>query len=533
MSLPEANTAWPPPELAAVTARVQESHVWWEGDPTKLSAFYGSEQGRTSPSGIKARTKAAVDAFWGRTPTPAGQAPKRYHAPIAGVIAKLSATELFNEAVKFLDAGKDKDVQAHIDRIFNIPRFHSSLLEAAESCSALSGNFQRVVWDTEIADHAWIDFVDADRAIPEFRWGRLVAVTFWSELAGGDDREVWRHLERHEPGHIVHAVYQGTASNLGKMMALTDHPATAGITVDGADEGRGSWVETGVKDLTAAYVPNVTPNPEWRHDPKLKNLGRADISTDLIPTYHELDRIYSSLVRDFRLGAGKVHASESVLTNLGMGQGLAFSEEQEIYSRVGSGGFTGDGDMKSIFEFFQPQIRVLEHDQGGQLLLREVLRKTGYSPVSLGLSDEVVQTATEAIGKKDLTVKTTGAKSRHWGSALAPLSTTTLRVDAHLFGHPAPTEELELEWPQFAREPDEAKARTVQAWEAAKAASTRTKVGYLHSDWDDKKVQEEADLIDKANTITVPDFSGGFGGDQPPLPDDGTTASDEAVDGGE
>ncbi len=530
MSLPASNTAWPPPELAAVTARVQESHVWWEGDPSKLSAFYGSEQGRTSPSGIKARTKAAVDAFWGRTPTPAGQTPKRYHAPIAGVIAKLSATELFNEAVKFLDAGKDKDVQAHIDRIFNIPRFHSALLEAGESCSALSGNFQRVVWDTEIADHAWIDFVDADRAVPEFRWGRLTAVTFWSELAGGDDREVWRHLERHEPGYIVHAVYKGTATSLGETMALTDHPATREIAVTGSDD-RGSWVETGVPELTAGYVPNVTPNPEWRHDPKLRNLGRADISTDLIPSFHELDRIYSGLMRDFRLGAGKVYASESVLTTGVFGKGSALSEDQEIFTRVG-GGIGGD-DPKPLFEFYQPDIRVLEHDQGGQLILREVLRKTGYSPVSLGLSDEVVQTATEAIGKKDLTVKTTGAKSRHWGSALAPLSTTCLRVDAHLFGHPAPTEELELEWPQFAREPDEAKARTVQAWEAARAASTRTKVGYLHPDWDDKKVQEEANLIDKANTLTVPDFSGGFGGDQPPLPDGDTTATDEVADGGE
>ncbi|MGW2095769.1 hypothetical protein [Promicromonospora sukumoe] len=534
MSLPASNTAWPPPELAAVTARTQESHVWWEGDPAKLAAFYGSEQGRTSPSGVKARARAAYDAFWGRTPTPAGQAPKRYHAPIAGVIAKLSTTELFSEQLKFLDATKDEAVQARADDIFNTPRFHSSLVEAGEACSALSGGFQRVVWDTEIADNAWIDFVDADRAIPEFRWGRLVAVTFWSELAGGDDREVWRHLERHESGYIVHAVYKGTASSLGRMMALADHSATADISIDGADEGRGAYVATGVKELTAAYVPNVTPNPEWRHDPKLRNLGRADLSTDIFPSFHQLDRIYSSLMRDFRIGAGKVHASESVLTNLGMGKGVSLDEEQEIYSRVGNGGFTANGDMQSIFEFFQPAIRVLEHDQGAALLLREVLRKVGYSPVSLGLSDEVAQTATEASGKKDLTVKTTKAKARHWGSALGPLATTCLRVDAIKFPGKgaAPSEELELEWPQFARESDLAKAQTVQAWSVANAASTKTKVAYLHEDWDDTRVQEEADLIDGANTIQAPDF--GFGGDQPPLPaEDSDTADGEAVDGGE
>ncbi|MBM4708151.1 hypothetical protein GS447_05135 [Rhodococcus hoagii] len=532
MSLPEANTAWPPPELAAVTARVAESHVWWEGDLDKLATFYGAE-GRTSPSGIKARTKAAYEAFHGRTPTATGRAPKRYHAPIPGVIAKLSTTELFSEQLKFLDAGKSKEVQARADLIFNTPRFHSSLVEAGESCSALSGSFQRIVWDPTIADNAWIDFVDADRAIPEFRWGRLVAVTFWSELAGGDGQEVWRHLERHEPGYIVHAVYKGTATSLGRMMALTDHPATRDIAVDGAGEGSGAYVETGVKDLTAAYVPNVTPNPEWRHDPKLRYLGRADLSTDLFPTFHELDRIYSSLMRDFRIGAGKVHASESVLTNLGMGQGVRLDEEQEIYSRVGAS-VGSDGNMESIFQFFQPAIRVLEHDQGAALLLREVLRKTGYSPVSLGLSDEVAQTATEASGKKDLTVKTTRAKARHFGSALGPLATTCLRVDAVKFPGKgaAPSEELELEWPKFARESDLAKAQTVQAWSVASAASTKTKVAYLHEDWDDERVQEEADLIDNAKTVTEPTF--GFGTDRPPLPTENDPAPDpEAVDEGE
>lgn len=533
MSLPEANTAWPPPELAAVTARVQESHVWWEGDLDKLATFYSNEASSGRP-GLKARTRAAYEAFHGRTPTTPGQSPKKFHAPIAGVIAKLSTTELFSEQLKFLDAGKDEVVQARADLIFNAPRFHSSLVEAGEACSALSGSFQRIVWDPTIADNAWIDFVDADRAIPEFRWGRLVAVTFWSELAGGDDREVWRHLERHEPGYIVHAVYKGTASSLGRMMALADHPATADISVDGADEGRGAYVVTGVKDLTAAYVPNVTPNPEWRHDPKLRYLGRADLSTDLFPTFHELDRIYSGLMRDFRLGAARMFASESVLTSGGLGKGSSLSEEQEIFTRIGTGIGGADGTMQSLFEMHQPAIRVLEHNQGAELLLREVLRKVGYSPVSLGLSDEVAQTATEASGKKDLTVKTTKAKARHWGSALGPLSTTCLRVDAIKFPGKgaAPSEELELEWPKFARESDLAKAQTVQAWEVAKAASTKTKVAYLHEDWDDTRVQEEADLIDKAGAIPAPTF--GFGTDQPPLPaEDDPAPDDEAVDGGE
>lgn len=537
MSLPEPNSAWPPPELVKVTARVAESHVWWEGDPDKLNTFYGGAQSHAKPSGVKARAKAAYQAFWGQQTTQTGQTPKRYHAPIAGVIPKLSATELFSEQVTFVDATGDAKVQGRADGIFNTPRFHSRLIEAGEACSALSNSYQRVVWDTEIAENAWIDFVDVDRAIPEFRWGRLVAVTFWSELAGSDDQEVWRHLERHESGAIIHAVYKGTASNIGKMMSLADHSATAGISVDGADD-RGSWVETGTKELTADYVPNVTPNPEWRNDQKLRHLGRADIATDVIPSLHELDRIYTGLMRDFRLSAARIVASESTLTTGGFGRGAYLSEDQEIFTRVGQA-IGKEGDIESLFEFFQPAIRVLEHDQGAALLLREVIRKAGYSPVSLGMSDEVAQTATEASGKKDLTVKTTKAKARHWGSALGPLATTCLRIDARLFGGTAPSEELELEWPQFARESEESKARTVQGWEAAKAASTRTKVAFLHEDWDDERIEEEVRLIDSANTVAMPDFN--LGGDQPPL-DNGDQADQanadtanegEAVDGGE
>ncbi|MBM4686345.1 hypothetical protein GS532_21820 [Rhodococcus hoagii] len=94
-----------------------------------------------------------------------------------------------------------------------------------------------------------------------------------------------------------------------------------------------------------------------------------------------------------------------------------------------------------------------------------MLRRPGYSPVSLGLSDEVAQTATEASGKKDLTVKTTRAKARHFGSALARWRRPACAWMRSSFPGKgaAPSEELELEWPKFARESDLAKAQTVQA----------------------------------------------------------------------
>ena len=82
--------------------------------------------------------------------------------------------------------------------------------------------FLRVVWDTDIADKPWIDIVPPDAAVPEFRYGRLVAVTFWSVLRD-EGKKVVRHLEKHIPGEnaIQHGVYVGDQKKLGRQVAAT------------------------------------------------------------------------------------------------------------------------------------------------------------------------------------------------------------------------------------------------------------------------------------------------------------------------
>ncbi|MGW8537546.1 phage portal protein [Rhodococcus qingshengii] len=514
----EANMAWPPTALAKVVERTRESQVWWEGDPARLDDFYQAGN-RTSPSGVKNRLTAAYHAFWGRPVNQTTTPIKRLHAPIAGDIPKLSASCLFADPLTVIDPSGNQALQDRADLIFNTPTFHGDLFTAGESCSALGGSYQRVVWDEEVADNAWIDFVDADKAIPEYKWGRLTAVTFWSELASSDERDVWRHLERYEKGKIVHSLYKGTPTNLGDVMDLGAHQDTAGLVkgLTAFDDAVGGYVDLGVDELAARYVPNVLPNPEWRNHNTLRYLGRADIATDVIPLLHELDRIYSSLMRDFRLGQARMFASESLLTVHGAGRGSSLSEDQEVFQLVGAGS-NSSGDQESKFEFVQPDIRVLAHDQGADMLLREILRKTGYSPVSFGMSDEVAQTATEAQGKKEWTVITTKGKARYWGAALGPLATICMQIDAAKFPGKgvAPSEELSIDWPQFARESDEAKGRVIQSWEVGRAASTKTKVAYLHEDWDEDRIDEEVALIDKANQVASP-FEA-FGPDQNPDP---------------
>ncbi|WP_432679349.1 hypothetical protein ACRAJ3_11450 [Rhodococcus pyridinivorans] len=518
---------WPPAPVAPVIARVAECRVQWEGNPDKLDEFYA---GNLPSGGVQRGLRAAWNAFWGRPATPTQQNTRRLHAPIPAEIAGLSATALFSKPPTVLapanvtivtEDGKvntvrDEAIQKRIDDMFNAPRFHSALYTAAETCSALGGVYGRVVRDRSVQDDPWIEWVDPDRAIPDWHRGRLRAVTFFTELDnGGDTRNVWRHLERYERGRIVHELYRGTSNTLGKLVPLAEHPDTATMDVDLDTDGY-SYIPLGEQVLAVEYVPNKLPNPEWSADNYLSNMGASDCGApDLVPLYHEIDHTYSSLMRDVHLGKTRVFASRDILSHRGPGGGLTWNEDQELYTQVNSK-IGKDNSVESIFEFHQPSIRVLEHDQVGEMLLREVLRRTGYSPVSFGMSDEVAQTATEAAGKKESTVTTTEGKARYFGVALQHLTTTCLQLAGVNIAEP-----VDIDWPPFAQESDLSRGQTVQAWETARAASTRTKVRYLHQDWTEEQVDEEVALIEEANTVETPVF----GGDVPPF--GGQPAGDE------
>lgn len=90
---------------------------------------------------------------------------------------------------------------------------------------ALGGAYLRVVWDEDVSDRPWLSAVAADSAVPEFSPRHLRAVTFWT-VVHVDGQTVWRHLERHEKGRILHGLYVGTPGMLGKRRPLQDLPAT-------------------------------------------------------------------------------------------------------------------------------------------------------------------------------------------------------------------------------------------------------------------------------------------------------------------
>ena len=381
MPLPSGDTVWPPASLALVTERLNAWSAWYSGNPDELEyayslGHYGLGYDATSQARIynhPAQYRGGVVGrlarwYWGE-PVSVNQRRSKLHVPLAGDIATASADMLFAEPPT-INTPDDEKTQARLDVLID-DGVQAKLLEAADTAAGLGGVYLRVCWDLDIADRPWITAMHADGAVPEWQWDTLKAVTFWRVIFA-DEKQVVRHLERHEKGFIYNGLYQGTRENLGKLIDLAAYPETAGLEPE---------IPTGLDRLVVTYVPNMKPNKLWRNIPSAAPLGRADIggSEGLLDA---LDETWSSWMRDIRIGKGRVLVPETMLESLGAGKGSRFDAEREVFMGLnmldtGSSGLTVN----------QFAIRVQEHKDTVTEQISTILRAAGYSSQTFGISD--------------------------------------------------------------------------------------------------------------------------------------------------
>ena len=89
--------------------------------------------------------------------------------PLRTDICQASGDLLFAEPITV--TADDEAAQEVLDTITE-DGFHSTLATAAEIVRVLGGTYLRIVWDADVLDHVFLDTVDADYAVPEFRWYR-------------------------------------------------------------------------------------------------------------------------------------------------------------------------------------------------------------------------------------------------------------------------------------------------------------------------------------------------------------------------
>jgi A118 family predicted phage portal protein len=512
MTLPTGG-AWPPPPQNVALAQQALWSAWLVGDPEGLSAAYGAVGGggyaaptrEASFEPLTSREGGVIPAvarfFWGR-PSTSGQRKSRLHVPLAADIATASADLLFSEPPQFTVAEASDATKQRLDDHLNTGDFHASLVECAEIVAALGGGWLRLVWDKEVAGHVMLDTVAADSAIGEWRWNKLVAVTFFTEYRGSKgDQEVIRHLERHDPEAIYHGLYRGDAKTLGSARPLAEHPSTAPY-VEFADEGgTTATIPTGVKSLTAAYVANMRPQRRWRKIEELVELGRSDYD-GVEPLMDALDETYTSWMRDVRLARSRIIVPEFMLKDAGRGKGAYWDEDQEVFTALTIAPPQAGAPSQITAQQFA--IRVKEHMDTAADLTGQILDAAGYSASTFGRNAEGTQTATEVTARERKSNRTRDKKTRYWSQALEPLLTTWLELDALLFATGA-SGEVTVAWPDAVQPDAEALSRTVETLNRAAAVSVDTKVRMLHADWDEEQIAAEVKRVMDETGMSVPD----------------------------
>lgn len=487
MPLFNGDAAWPPPQLAPVYAEMRLDDAWYSGDRERLAEVYRSAEQRRQDGRRR---------LWGRArPRPGhDRHDGRLHIPLPADIATTSADLLFSEPPVF--TVPNPGTQARLDELTDAGGVANVLLEAAEVAAALGGVYLRVTWDRELAARPLLTSVHADCAVPEVAFGMLRAVTFWRELptdaaTGGT---VLRHLERHEPGRILHALYEGSADRLGRRVPLTEHPDTAPLADSLGPEG--DAIETGLDMLTAAYVPNIRPNRRHRGSP----FGRSDFQSahDL---FDALDETWSSWLRDIRLARARLIVPDGYLRDHGPGRGASFDDDREIWQGLNIPP-TESGAGITLSQF---AIRVEEHQRTSATITRQAVQLAGYSAQSFGIEDDSTRaTATEVQDRWRKSLITRDKKSRYW-SPLADMLHVLLLLDRALFTPALVVERPHVEFGDAVSEHPQTVAQTLNLLAQAQAASVDTRVRILHPDWTDEGIREEVARIQRETGAAVPD----------------------------
>ncbi|MEU4225814.1 hypothetical protein AB0F17_16090 [Nonomuraea sp. NPDC026600] len=503
MPLPSGGT-WPPRALQPIYQQYNTLDTWYVGDRERLAALYGDGRGTNIPANRPSQYRGGVVGtlarmFWG-TPTPAGEKRTKLHVPVASDICTMSSDLLFSEPPTI--TVEDQATQDRIDEL--LPSLQATLLEGSEVGAALGGYYLRAVWDKQVAEKPWLNAVHADAAVPEWRWGRLYAVTFWRVLEQPDDDTCLWHLERHEPGVILNGLYKGKVGDLGGQMPLTAHAETKGMQ---------PVITTGLDRCTAVYVPNMRPNRQWRNYPAGAALGRSDFDGPVLGLMDSLDEVWTSWMRDIRLAKARLIVPSSYLQSNGKGQGAYFDFDRELYESFDM--LAGDQRMEISAQQFA--IRVVEHRDTQAELLAAILRATGYSAQSFGLSGDVAVTATEVSAKERRSLITRGRKALYTAPELAEAIEMLLTLEAALGFEGAVTPELPTVVFGDSVSPDIMQlAQTAELMRRAEAASDETLVRMLHPDWDEDQVQAEVTAIGDARPDPLADLNA-FGQD-PTLP---------------
>lgn len=545
MPLPKSdkNTVWPPQPMEPIFAHMNQWSAWYSNELSKLQDAYGGGVAADSTGffasdsgGFKPTIGQRMQRFFvGQRPLGPNRNTK-LPVPIAAMICQAVGDLLYADPPTFtvrVDTDNDgsgvpaKTANPTQERLNELADagMYTMLARSAEVGAALGGSFLRVAWDKNVVpDRPFLDTVDADQALPEFQWGHLVAVTFWSVVAT-EGTKVWRHLERHEldsfgNGVILHGLYEGTAQRLGPQVGLNSRPET--MALYNLTQATGGQVSSLSPGLCVEYVPNQGPNRLWRTDPVGRNLGRSSLDG----VEHLMDQLAETMsdwMRARRAAKARVWYDKSLLGNPGPGQGAIADLDQETYVGAAESIKGPNTTMSDKLQVLQPKFDPTGYAATASALIEQILQLSGFSTQTFGMEKDTTRsiesTATEVEARERLTFLTRGRFIRTQTPHLARILAKLLAVDKAIFNTPNVDAPIWVEFPDSVQESMLRLAQTVQTLFAAESASADERVRILHPDWNDDMWDSEVVKLRTEFAAPVTD-PGALPADKPPAPGD-------------
>ncbi|MFF4369638.1 capsid protein [Streptomyces sp. NPDC001594] len=487
MPLPEAGAPWPPID-PAVRSDIEDWSAWYSANPDRLAYRYSNRHRITNRYGTLANRPSQYRGglvgtmarwFWGM-PTPLGEKRSNLHLPLARDLARTSSDLLFSEPPNLLT--DNLGTRERLEQLME-DGLRRTLLAQAEMSAALGGAYLRIVWDLTISDRPWISLVRADGAAPKFVHGRLRAVTYWTVL-GVDGQKVIRHLEQHEPGKILHGVYEGSEDNLGKPRDLGAFEETRSFLPE-------QTLPIGNR-LASTYIPNTVSAPDWHDLPGAAGLGASDYQGS--ETFlSSIDEVYTSWMRDVRLARSRIIVPAGYLQSGGLGQGVSW-EDREVFAPMNIPPTSEHGITLNQFE-----IRHLSHRETIADLSSKVIRTAGYSGGTFGDTEgATAATATEIKARTARSMSTRARKCELEAVGIAEIVETLLILEASPMFPGLPAVAVERPTVQFRDSiQDDVKtlAETAELLRRAEGASTETIVALANPDRDADWQAEEVRRI--------------------------------------
>lgn len=572
MPLPQPGTNWPPAPYGPLFDQFDSNAAWMEGDTEALQRLYtpGGDQDVNSAvwrKGVLQRggIRNMARRWWNGQPLAAGAnyMVTRIHSPLAGNLARLSATMLVSEppTVRLIEevddptregqrvrqAVKNSNTQDAIEHLLQSDEAHIALRRGSEWAAGLGSCAYSWSWDetAEPSEKLTLSVHPGDLVIPEYVNGRLTAITMFDVYPTKGDG-VLRHLMRHESGNIVHALYLGRSDKLGDRVPFTsrvvaefapDLAAIAGVS-RARDEGGIVFVPTGTTRLTAALHVNLPTIRFGKHN-TLAHAGRADIEgAEQFLDAH--DEVWSSWMRDLKLARARMIVADVFLEGRGAGSGAYFDDLAELFTPINQMNLS-DNDLSKGMHAQQFDIRFEAHERTAQATLQTVLESVGWSRSSYGEATERQGSDNTATGVVDRAKRTENTRDEKMPHLRITLRNLTL-VGLDLYRQLNPTAgvevvtagQIEVKFADVSQIDPEKQARTIQYLDSAKAISVDTKVRMLHPEWDNGEVEAEVKRILDDTPVLVDPFAApdNPGTDAPTVTSGDSVGAAEGTDAG-